>query len=451
MAAVNIASRRELMVDDHLIDTLSDGADLTLQHPIPREVVITHDEPWEGCTSAYHTIFRDGDVVRMYYRGSHADVNEPKKLIHPQVACYAESRDGIHWEKPNLGLREFEGSTDNNIIWSEPDVGTHNFCPFKDPNPDCAPGARYKAVCSHQGKLHVAHSPDGIHWTAADQEPLNIEGKFDSQNLAFFDTVRGEYRCYFRVFDDGRRTIWTAISPDFITWSERVQLEYPGQPKQQLYTNAILPYYRAPHLFIGFPTRYMADRDSVTEGLFMSSRDGVVFNQWGEALIRPGLNPARWGNRSNYIWWGVVETASDVSGAPDELSIYSIEGYYAGESNCVRRFTYRIDGFVSLNAPLAGGEVITKPLTFEGARLSMNVSTSAGGAMRVALLDEDAREIEGFGLADTDEFYGDTLDHTATWQGSADVSTLAGKPIRLRIALSDADLYSLKFEPGEDA
>ena len=448
MAAIDIASRRELMVDDCLFDSIEGHAGLKMHTPIPREIVITHDRPWEGNTSGYHTIFRDGPVVRMYYRGSEGKPYDRETPFHPQVTCYAESPDGIHFEKPCLGLFEFEDAANNNIVLTG--LGSHNFTPFRDTNPDCADDARYKGVgyraTEPKGKgLGAFASPDGIHWRPLGDAPIITDGKFDSQNLAFYDTVRGEYRCYYRDFADKVRGIKTCVSQDFMDWSPAEWLDYGDAPEEQLYTNQVQPYDRAPHLFVGFPTRFLPDRGQITEGVLMTSRDGVRFKRWEEALIRAGQNPDRWGNRANYIWWGIVETPSDVPAAPNELSLYSIEGYYDGLSNSVRRFTLRIDGFVSLNAPLRGGEMVTKPLVFEGSRLSLNVSTSAAGAARVALLDEDAREIEGFGMDDADVFFGDTLDHTPTWQGSGDLSALAGSPVRLRVALSDADLYSLRF------
>ena len=177
----------------------------------------------------------------------------------------------------------------------------------------------------------------------------------------------------------------------------------------------------------------------------MSSRDGNAFHRWGEAFIRPGLNQDRWGNRCNYIWHGLIETASDLPGAPNELSLYSTEHYYEGNANRVRRFALRMDGFVSVNAPLSGGEILTRPLTFDGECLSLNVSTSAAGTMRVEIQDIEGRALAGFALTDCDEIWGDEIERLATWKGSADLSALKGRPVRLRVALHDANLYSFCF------
>jgi len=179
--------------------------------------------------------------------------------------------------------------------------------------------------------------------------------------------------------------------------------------------------------------------------VFMTSRDGLSFRRWGEALVRPGLHKVRWVNRNNYPAWGIVTTKSDIPGAPDELSIYTTEGYYVGESTQLRRHTIRIDGFVSVNAQLAGGEMLTKPIVFDGKELVINFSTSAAGGMRVEIQDAEGTPVEGFALTDCDEIFGDELERVVMWGDRSDVSKLAGRPVRLRFALSDADLYSVRF------
>ncbi len=137
-SAINIGSRLEIFVDDLLIEQIT-GAKLMMHQPQPREVVIVCDAPWEGNTSAYYTLFQDGELYRMYYRGAHSDLTS-RENAHPEYVCYAQSRDGIHWEKPKLGLVEFKGSKENNILRTGP--GSHNFTPFKDENPLCTADAR---------------------------------------------------------------------------------------------------------------------------------------------------------------------------------------------------------------------------------------------------------------------------------------------------------------------
>jgi hypothetical protein len=444
---IRIADRWEILVDRYLIEQTQGAVELRLHEPTPQEVVMVHDRPWEGNSCGYHTIFQDGPIYRMYYRGWNHNMTNGKQT-HPAVVCYAQSQDGIHWERPVLGLVEFQGSKQNNIVWAG--TGTHNFVPFKDTNPQCPSDAGYKAVARGEDEysktLLAFTSGDGLHWQLLADKPVLTQGAFDSQNLAFWDTARQEYRCYFRDFREGRRDIKVSTSQDFLLWAEPQWLQFPEAPKEHLYTNAVMPYHRAPHLLIGFPTRYLPDRGSLTEGLFMSSRDGRTFHRWPEAFIRPGYNPDRWHNRSNYIWWGLVETPSPLPGGRRELSLYTNEGYYyESKAAKTRRYSCRIDGFVSLHASWAGGEVLTKPLLFEGDRLIVNFSTSAAGGLQVQIEDLHGQPAAGFAFSDGPEIYGDAIEHTVKWQRGSDVSTLAGKPIRLRLVLRDADLYAFGF------
>lgn len=447
---LEIGSRLELFVDRFIVDRLS-GVELRLQRPVWRNVAIRFDAPWEGNTSGYVAVFRDGDRCRMYYRGSQHDV-ETKELPHEQVVCYAESTDGITWTKPELGLFEFEGSGKNNIVWMGP--GSHNFAPFKDANPDCTPDAQYKALGQSGKALVPFKSSDGLHWSLIRGAPVITEGKFDSQNLAFWDSVRGRYVDFHRMGRNGVRDIMTCTSDDFLNWTDPVWLDYRGAPPEQLYTNATVAYYRAPHVFMAFPKRFVTDRKKVDEhpnmglsdGLFMTSRDGVHWHRWREAFIRPGLLRERWVQRNNMTAWGMLVTRSDMAGTPDELSLFSSEAYYQ-EGARLRRCTLRIDGFVAASAPAAGGEIVTKPLVFEGRELVINYATSAAGSVRVELADEHATPIPGFVIGQCPPIYGDEIEKAVAWAGQPDLSALAGKPVRLRFVLRDADLFSMRFRP----
>jgi hypothetical protein len=469
---IRIGSRRELFVDDCLIENLR-GARLRLHRPTPREVSLERNKPWEGNVSGYTTVFTDGALYRMYYRGTDTIYTQGKVTSpHREVVCYAESRDGIDWTRPELGLVEFEGSKQNNILWDGP--GSHNFTPFRDTRPDCPPEARYKAFGSGGGAkrhgLYAFRSADGIHWEMLSEEPVIAKGAFDSQNVGFRDAERGEYRAYVRDFRDGR-DIRTCTSSDFVHWSEPVFVSYQPGRVSQLYTNGVIPYYRAPHIFLGFPTRYV-DRGwtpsveqlpqpeyrrlvasssrrsgtAVTDGMFMASRDGLHFRVWPESFIRPGLRTRdAWFYGDNYQNWGLVETASSIPGAPDEISVYVSEAGRQVGGNRLRRFTIRVDGFVSVEAPLSGGELLTRPLVFEGRELEINFSTSAAGSVRVELQHADGTPVEGLTLAECPEIFGDALGRVVGWAGGSDLGKLAGTPVRLRFVLQDADLYSFRF------
>ena len=470
---IDIGSRLEPLFDLHLIDR-QENVRQELHRPREQEVSIVHDQPWEGNTSGYHTVLQDGDVYRMYYRGHAMDYSGKLRMAHSEVTCYAESRDGIHWEKPNLGLFAWEGSKENNIVWHG--RGNHNFCPFIDTRPGCPPEARYKAIGGTiRTGLLAFQSADGIHWSEIRKEPVFTKGAFDSQNVAFWNAHRERYELYFRFFSKGKlgaglRLIGMSTSEDFLNWTPQVELDYSGSPPQQMYTNQVQPYFRAPHLLVAFPTRYVARdltehvkalpplplRTKITKSLrrvgsdltdvvFMTSRDGQTFKRWDEAFLRPGpQGRGQWMYGDQYLALGLVETAPAIDGDPREISLYNTENSWR-ENRRLRRYTIRQDGFVSLRAPYAGGEFTTRPLTFTGSRLRINYATSAAGSVKVELQQADGTPIEGFTLADSAEMYGDSVAHTVTWQAGSDVSRLAGQPVRLRFVLRDADLYSLQF------
>ena len=142
--------------------------------------------------------------------------------------------------------------------------------------------------------------------------------------------------------------------------------------------------------------------------------------------------------------WGVLQTRSALPDAPDELSVYSSEHYYV-EGCRLRRFTLRLDGFVSACAPRAGGELLTRPLRFSGSRLRLNYATSAAGSVVVEIQDAAGRPVPGFEAASCRPLFGDEIEGEVRWEGDPDLSRLAGRAVRLRIALIDADLYALSF------
>ena len=207
----------------------------------------------------------------------------------------------------------------------------------------------------------------------------------------------------------------------------------PNLPGEHLYTNQTQPYFRAPHIYIALPTRFLPDRGDSTDIVFMTSRAGTTRYDrlFTEAFIRPGLDPARWGNRSNYVALNVAPTG------PAEMSIY--------HSVSSHRYVLRTDGFVSVKAGSTQGELLTKPLTFSGSTLVMNYSTSAAGSLRVEIQDTNSNPIPGFGLNDCSALIGDEIEGAVKWADDHDLGALAGQPVRLRLVMVECDLYSLRF------
>jgi hypothetical protein len=199
-----------------------------------------------------------------------------------------------------------------------------------------------------------------------------------------------------------------------------------------------------------FPKRFMERRQvvedhpfaGISDAVFMSSRGGQHFRRFMDAFLRPGLDQLNWTDRNCYIGPNVVPTG------PDEMSLYYME-HYRRPTCRLRRATLRTDGFVSVNAPYEGGELLTRPLAFTGHELVLNFATSAAGSLNVEIQDAEGHALEGYGLKDSREFYGDHVEHAVRWgfgtKATADIGALADRPVRLRFVLKDADLYSLRF------
>ena len=339
----------------------------------------------------------------MYYIGSRFRREGEKS--YPACVCYMESKDGIHWDRPNLGV-EFEETTETNILFK----GMEDFNPFIDTNPNTKPEERYKATCVYRMfSLFAWSSPDGIHWSPMKNgDAVFTDGRFDSQNVAFWSEAEGRYVLYFRDARRDARDVGRAVSDDFIEWHRDGFIEFPLEEEGegprvlgQFYTNQIQPYYRAPKTIIGFPARY-SDRGltasakllpeqeerrergvyetrfatAVTDSIYITSRDGKNFYQSPDVFLKPGLKTKHnWGYGDNYIARGILETESTFDDAPREMTLYATESRFTGRDTFWRRYTLRLDGFASLAAESKEGFVETKPFIFEGTELSLNAST----------------------------------------------------------------------------
>lgn len=438
MKPIDIGSRLELFVDRYLIEDLK-GTTLVLQKP---EKMPKAQNPFSG---GYATVIKDGDLYRAYYRDKLPDYEGPEDDGHPgEIYRYAESRDGHEWSDPELGLFAFDDNGRNNICLAGDTPCTHNLSPFLDARPGVAETERFKALAGvYWTGLYAFYSSDGKSWRLAKEDPVipteyregNQTYMFDSQNVSFWSEAEGCYVCYFRtlITPHGRlRSISRVTSEDYIHWENRQDL-HPNDPDEHLYTSQTHPYFRAPHLYIAMPTRFVEDRGSSTEILLMATRAAAssYTRIFKEAYIRPGLDPDRWGNRSNYAALNVVPTG------PEEMSIYHASSGY--------RYVLRTDGFVSVNAPYDGGEMVTRLFIFQGNELVLNYSTAATGSIRVEVQQEDGVPAKGFRIEDCDEIIGDSIAQTVKWRNGESLGRVAGQPVRLRFVMRDSDLFSLRF------
>lgn len=456
-APLLISNRLELFVDDYLIDRM-ENTELKLHEPCEAGVAIRFDRPWEGAFCAYITVLRDNDLVRMYYRGSSRTGDGEAH----EVTCYAESKDGISWQKPSLGLFEVEGTWSNNVVLAGMVPFSHNFSPFLDKRSGVPADEKFKALAGTlKSGLFGFVSADGIHWRTFREKPLVTKGAFDSQNVGFWSEAENTYVIYFRTWSQanfkGWRTVSRVTSTNFTDWSEPVAMEFGAAPPEHLYTSQTQPYFRAPHIYLATPMRFVPGRKALTDedakqlgvvkgyagdcadAVLMSSRGGARYDRtFMESLIRPGPDLGNWASRAGLTALGIVPTGEN------EISIYK-QNHYAQPSAHLVRYRLRTDGFASVNAPYKGGEFATKELTFTGRELMINFSTSAAGSVRVEIQSADGSPLPGFTLEESIEQIGDSIERILRWKQKADVSELAGKPVRLRFVMRDADLYALRF------
>ncbi len=444
---IDIGSRRELFVDRLIVGDLKDA---TLKLHTPQLMPAISPARPHG---HYATVLKAKDKFQFYYRGDTKPGNHWKKgweQYHDgEVTLYSESKDAIHWKQPKLGIYpDHPTFPEGNVVLMNEFLVTHNFTPFIDTRPGVPADQKYKALggLAYQpnqhlevkkrrgpGGLKAFISPDGIHWKKLQAAPVIPEewGKyFDSQNYAFWSETEQAYVCYFRRFIKGYRGIARTTSKDFIHWTPLVEM-HVNLPNEHLYTPCTQPYFRAPHIYFALPTRFMAKRGAATDILFMSARGSAPFDrEFTQSFIRPGIGSSGWANRANYAAIGIHQTG------PTEMSFFLTGG---------RRYTMRLDGIASVNAPLSGGELSTKLLKFSGNELEINYSTSAAGQILVELQDQQGQPIPGYTLKDCEPIYGDHIARVVKWKKSSDLADLAGKPVKIRFLMEDADLFALKF------
>ena len=425
-------------------------------------MAVRFDDPWAR-HGGYPTVLLDGTTYRMYYK---AGATSGADKDAGQCTAYAESADGIHWEKPSLGMFEVAGEKQNNVTHFGNGPTSHNFTPFIDRKPGVPDDQRYKALAGTKETGLIAFaSADGIHWRQLFDGPVfpitTPETRYDSQNVSFWSEHEKCYLCYYRIFHNGIRTIVRAVSDDFQRWRDDARMGFSGTQLEQLYINQTHPYFRAPHIYVALAARFMPGRQvltdeegsafgvgshqgqgywhDVSEGVLLTSRGGWQYDRtFMEGFIRPGRDRRNWTSRCNYPALGVVPTGSD------EMSLY-VTRHNQQPSGHIARMTLRVDGFASLNAPYAGGEAVTKTIIFRGDELVLNYATGAAGHVLVELQDEAGVPLPEFSLGKCTPLIGDEVERAVSWTGGTSVGSVQGRPIRMRIAMKDADVYSFQF------
>ncbi|MBN1345233.1 MAG: hypothetical protein JXQ73_21250 [Phycisphaerae bacterium] len=456
-----IGDEKQVFIDD-LFFARSEGVTLRA-HP-PRktgEKTLQGDRPWESVTLNWFSLMQDAGKYRMWYECYDADGWFGSD---DTAFCYAESDDGIHWRKPELGLYSYKASKANNILFRMigPENGrsrVHGTQVFKDPT---APAEfRYKGVSQGiWGQMKPPHritgmySADGLRWTRYDQ-PICPQFA-DSQYSGLWDDRLKKHVIYGRVGGHGR-SLGRSESADFRRFDALKLVLQTGSadpPDTDLYNAAAMKYPYAANCYLMFPSLF--DHKAQTLDIRIAvSRDGIHWT-WPQRVPFIALGKAgEFDSGSLYMGQGMIRKGNELwqyyggSGLRHDQDAFEHRGK-PGAGRIYSRVVSRLDGFASAEAGKARGWFVTPLLTFAGDRLELNAQVRAGGELRVGLLDAGGKPILGRSPGDCIPITGDHVRATVRWKTGSDVSGQAGKPIRLRVEMTDTDLYAFQFGRGSD-
>ena len=467
----SLSSTRYLFLDPEILIECR-GAEFRINAPQRRETVIIPDRPWEQLMITFWLTVRDeAGKLRMWYTCR-------DKENQPNVA-YAESTDGVLWTKPNLGVYEYNGSKENNLVGLQDLSGVF----FKDPNMPAEERYIYVSTSRPSGKpanrkmIYRFHSPDGLNWKR-DDVPL-IRASADTQNVVWWDEGRREYVIYLRGWTPSpprRKVVRLSLSslkkPSDLALSGHgfrqyfdneiptvLQCDEQDPVRTDIYNMSAQPYAVDPSWYVAFPTFLRRSPETAAPGYkgrhigpaevqFAGSHDSIKWYRYDRsAYVSPPLVDP---DQRNMVFMG---TGMVVRG--NELWQYATEFHsrhgdvsarYKRTDGFIVRYVQRIDGFVSLDTGIAMGTVRTKAVVVSGKRLLLNVDTGALGEIRVGLVDVNGNAFPGFGLDDCKPFTGNTTSGIVSWQMDKDLGALKGKQVWLVMESTRTKLFSFRFQ-----
>ena len=475
---VPVGHKRQLLMDRHVVDDLN-GATRSVQQPLkhPANPLLQTGPLRDGLDifTAGARMTREDGVFRMWAQAFDRGLLQELGEDHPQVhqARYFESKDGLEWYEPSLGLVDYRGSRDNNIVR----YGVKGPMVFELPERlrDRGRYAMYyeqgiaevpEPEVMHNEHYMIAYSDDRLHWTDAEENPL-IVGR-DKSGFILYDEALDLFRLYTRAtINAGEiRRIAYMESADLVSWTQLTNiLEHDADLDARMWYG--MPVVRYNDLYLGFLwcLHTHADPDHCELGngkdhrmdiQLTWSRDGRT---WDRHPKRPTFLPNSPGVKGTYDW-ARIRTAADVFLIGDEVHVY-----YEGETSVhapgdattrgtnLRNFclaTLRRDRFVSVGASSSGGLMLTRPIAYPGGKLHINARTGANGFIRVAAREalgvRDGEWPEGFRFDDSRPFSGDNLDAILTWEGHETLASFPANAMRLHFWLEDAELFSFWFE-----
>jgi len=427
-------------------------------------------------------VVRDGQmgIFRMYYQAnfpavaSHDTDGRQEGLPTPKVPtkgrkyktyiAYAESKDGIEWEKPHLNLLSWHSREPNNIVIGRldtPDVETCSPCILDVPEEDRR-GYRYLMAYRAKGRggmaingIRLIGSQDGIHWDP-DSDSRIAHLHSDHHNSISYDGRRGQYVMFCRakhiyrargdtMLDTGAsrrvaRLTSDSLWGDWLAHAKPQTVLVPDEIDNQTHFN----------FFYGMPSRYWA---GVYWGFLEPFRmNDFIYTEL--TLSRDGAHIARLPERPKLIQYGPDGSWEDemILASPSWVEVGDQWWiYYSGwdgphgtteRTGAIGLAKIRKEGFVSMRGPQGGVVVCTRTLRWPGGTLLVNAD-ARDGLLRVRVSDEDRRPIAGFDYDDCHPFHDDSVAHEVTWKDRS-LDTLRGRVVRLEFFLQDADLYAFR-------
>lgn len=489
--ALNIGGRKQLFIDAKFVEQ-AEGVQWRVNPPVKTGLVLAGTNSWEnGLIFGASTVMEDQGKYRLWYTACPIPPGKVRnETYHTFFLCYAESDDGTHWRKPNLGLYEWNGSRENNILMQVPmEVGGGVFV-----DPTAPPEERYKLIGRLYGfrderfptmtgtgpegtGVYAYASPDGLRWQFKPQRLYPFEA--DAINMAFYDAEQGRYLAYTRTrIDKTRRSVgviatkelhqpWpydekqpgriplalapTADDPLDIDYYCPAAVKYPWADGVYLMFASVYRHFPRPAkgTYVDDGRKY--HNDGLLDVTLAASRDGLKFKRVSRQPYVPlGLAGAR-DSSQIYMTVGMVRHGNEVLqyyGGLDYTHGMDIALPQMKERGGLMQVRQRLDGFVSLEAEAGGGQFVTPSLVFAGQRLALNLEVPVEGEIRVELRDAEDRALEGFSFADCDPLMGNDLARVVTWsRGTSDLARLAGRPVRVAFKLRLAKLYALQFVP----
>ena len=478
---IHIGTESQLFVDDKLI-AAKENVQRSL-HPcrkLPQPVLVP-DKPWEGNRvyvsrnvhrDPYTGEFRLWYMSDSYLAGQpedHEQGRDPKLRGRFTYRLHAESPDGVHWVKPDLGRYLYGGSKRNNIVY---DYGSTVYveAPGSDEeNPYKLLGSFSPIVDSnYTGRERhgywAAVSPNGLDWRDVAQAPV-IPGA-DTINLTR-NPQNGEYlafhKQYLTIRGHRRRTVWLSTSTDFLNWTTPRLVVAPDEQddawtegaveRTEFYNMTAFPYGGQ---WLGLITTFRVTEEiaqTKENRLLRSPVDGPVYGELTHS--RDGYTWNRFEDRSPIIpngphdWdAGTILGISNPIVVGDEVWVYytGINTTHGGslpeKRAVIGRADWRLDGFVSIDAGTPGGYLETPLLALSGSQLILNANASKG-RLTVEILDAAGNPMAGNGRADCRIMTADQTRHPVSWkkQNLLDQGRLA----RVRFYLQNASLFSFRF------